>query len=104
MNKYIICFTTINNRKKAKFIARELIKGKLAACINIIDIDSIYKWEGKIITEEEFLLMIKTKKYKFKSLKEKILELHPYQLPELIAFEIKNGYKKYLNWIDSIVC
>lgn len=102
MTNYIIILCNTNTKDSAETIATYLIKENLAACVNIIPkITSVYKWENKIEKEEEFLMLIKTKKELFNNVKEKIKILHPYDVPEIISTEISNGNKDYLNWLDN---
>lgn len=103
--RYILCLTTTNNKEKAYQLASHIIRQRLAACVNIIpQISSVYHWKGEIVEDQEFLLLIKTKEENFESLKSKIKELHNYELPEIIAFEIKAGLTEYLDWIKSNTC
>lgn len=99
---YSIILSTTNTLKNAKDIAHSLICNKLAACINIVPkVISVYPWEGEVKEDSEFLLIIKSKTALFDKVKEKIIKLHPYSLPEIISVEIKNGSKDYLNWIKQ---
>ena len=103
MNKYLI-ITNCGSEKEAQKIAKILIKNKMAACVNIIPkIRSIYRWQNKIHDETEFMLLIKTTKNKYKSLEKIIKSNHSYEVPEIIAFEIKAGLKSYLKWIEEMV-
>lgn len=102
MTNYIIILCNTNSKDSAETIATYLIKENLAACVNIIPkITSIYKWHNKIETDEEFLMLIKTKKELFNDVKDKINILHPYEVPEIISINISDGNKEYLNWIQS---
>jgi len=95
----IIIQTTCANKKEAKKIANVLVEKKLAACIQISNVESIYMWKNKICKDKEKLLYIKTKKENFEKIKRKIKELHSYDLPEIIAIEITNisdEYKKFI--------
>lgn len=99
---YIIILCTINSIENAETIANNLVQDRLAACINIIpQIQSVYFWNGKIQNDEEFLLLIKTKKNLFNSVKEKIEKLHPYEIPEIISIDIADGNKNYFDWIKN---
>ena len=99
---YIIILCTINSIENAETIANNLVQDRLAACINIIpQIQSVYFWNGKIQNDEEFLLLIKTKKNLFNSVKEGITKLHPYEIPEIISIDITDGNQNYLTWIEN---
>ncbi|MEL6502448.1 MAG: divalent-cation tolerance protein CutA, partial [Cyanobacteria bacterium J06623_1] len=82
-------------------IATELIKAKLATCVNFFPIDSIYLWQGEINQEREYQLIIKTDLNQFAQLSAKIKTLHSYEVPEIIALPIVNGSQAYLNWLGS---
>ncbi|OGL40147.1 MAG: hypothetical protein A2042_02855 [Candidatus Schekmanbacteria bacterium GWA2_38_11] len=94
--------TTVNSDSAAKKIAQALIEEKLAACVNIIpSVTSIFRWEGKVSTESELILIAKSKKKLFDEIKDKILSLHPYKLPEIITVPIVDGSKEYLKWVED---
>lgn len=99
---FIVTFITVGSKDEAKRIASKLVEEKLAACVNIIDdIESIFLWKGKIEEAKEVLLIIKTKIDKIEDLVNKVKELHSYEVPEIIWFELKGGLKSYLNWIEE---
>ncbi len=101
-NKYLVVLVTVGSADDAAGLARTLVEERLAACGNIVDrIRSIYRWEGKIEDEGETLLVLKTRAARFEALKRRIVELHSYDVPEVIALEITDGHKPYLDWIDS---
>lgn len=102
MSEYIIVLCTTNSKDSAKQMAKTLVSGKFAACVNIVDkIDSIYSWKGEIVEDSEVLMIIKTQKSLFEKLKNKIEEIHPYETSEIISFDIENGSKAYLDWISD---
>ena len=99
--KAVIVQTTTSSKEEAKNIAEILIKYKLAACIQLKEIESIYNWDGKLCCERETLLSIKTKKELFSKVKSKILELHSYDTPEIIELDISNISENYLKFIKE---
>ena len=78
-----------------------MIQDKLAACVQLKDIESLYNWDGKLCCERETLLSIKTKKELFSKVKSKILELHSYDTPEIIELDISNISENYLKFIKE---
>ena len=99
--KAVIVQTTTSNEEEAKKIAKILIQDKLAACVQLKDIESLYNWDGKLSCESETLLSIKTKKELFSKVKSKILELHSYDTPEIIELDISNISEDYLKFIKE---
>jgi len=96
----IITFVTAPDKLTANNLASELVEERLAACVNVIPgVTSHYRWEGKVCTDSELLLIIKTEKSKFSAVKDFILSKHPYDLPEIIAVDITDGFSGYLNWV-----
>src|ERR1700678_3081677 len=98
----ILVFSTFPDAETARRIGRELIEAKLAACVNLLPpIESIYRWKGAIETATEVLLLIKSTAWKYQMLEAKILELHPYELPEIISVRLDAGHVPYLRWIEQ---
>jgi len=103
-SKYVTVFCTVPDEKTAEKISKTLVEEKLAACCNIIrNIRSIYAWEGKIYDDPELLIIIKTRAAAFERIEKRIGELHPYNVPEIIALPIVVGNKPYLNWVKENV-
>jgi len=95
-------FTTTSSVEEAKKIAHNLVESKLAACVSIIPkVISVYEWQNKVNEEEECILFVKTRENLFESLKERILSIHSYDLPEIIMLPIKDGHSEYLKWIEK---
>ncbi|MEO6689186.1 MAG: divalent-cation tolerance protein CutA [Dokdonella sp.] len=83
-------------------IARQLVDEHLAACVQTIPgVGSTYRWQGALHTDSEVLLVIKTTRARFDALKSRLPELHPYELPELIALDVVDGLDRYLHWVES---
>lgn len=102
MDKFVVVLCTVDNLESAKKIARIVVEERLAACANIMQgLSSIYHWKGEIVEDSECLLILKTKATLFEVLKNKILEIHPYEVPEIISLGIDNGFDKYLDWIKE---
>ncbi len=102
MSHYILCLVTIDDAEKAAEIARNLVQNRIAACANIIpEIRSIYQWKGEICDDAEKLLLIKTTRDKYEALESTVKRLHPYEVPEVVAFDIDSGLSDYLKWIDD---
>ncbi len=86
----------------AEGIAREVLKKRLAACVNIIDdVHSTYWWRGKLESADESLLLMKTRSGSFDQLERAVKRTHPYKTPEIIAFRIEKGSQEYLDWVSK---
>jgi len=81
-------------------IARDLLERKLAACVNILQVSSCYRWKRKIVKEREWLMVIKTNSKIFPKVKQRILALHSYEVPEVVSLKIDRGSQPYLAWLD----
>lgn len=99
--KAIIIQTTCSSKEEAKNIAKVLIEEKLAACVQLSEIESFYNWKEEFCCDNETLLNIKTRKDNFEKIKSKILELHSYDLPEIIQLDIANASEEYLKFIGD---
>ena len=97
-------FSTFPDADTAARIARTLIEDRLAACVNVVPtVRSIYHWQGQICDETETLVVIKTTAERYAALAAKITELHPYQVPEVIALPLADGHPPYLAWLAEQV-
>jgi periplasmic divalent cation tolerance protein len=99
-----IVLSTAGSEEEARKIARHLVDQQLAACVNIVPhIESIYRWQVKIESNREWLLLIKTTVGNFPAVKDAIQESHSYDLPECVAIAIDDGSSEYLQWIGEAV-
>ena len=102
MTDCIVVFVTAGSESEAETLARVLVEERLAACVNIVGpIRSIYRWEGKLIDDQEWLLVIKTQAERFSAVETRVKALHSYQVPEVIALPILAGAEDYLRWLRS---
>ncbi len=99
--KSVILISTYPNKKVASKIAKDAIKNRLAACVNISQISSIYSWKGNIEDTSEYLTLFKTTQNNKKALKEMISKTHPYDVPEIAEIDFKILNKLYLNWFNE---
>lgn len=102
MPNFLLCFTTTDKKKIAYQIAQALVDSRVAACVNVIEsVYSVYRWQGKVQKEKEYLLIIKTREDKYKKVKSRIKKIHNYSLPELLAVKIAQGSPDYLRWLEE---
>lgn len=100
----MVAFSTVAGREDAERIARALVEGRLAACVNIVPgLTSVYRWKGAVETDAETLLVIKTRGERVEELRSALVGLHPYEVPELIVLPIQGGHPPYLAWLDECV-
>ena len=102
MNKHCIVLTTLGNEVDARKLIDVVLSGKLAACMQTVDIGSHYTWNGEVCHDQEVLILFKTSWKLYDELEAKIKEYHPYDTPEIIAIDIEKGFKGYLDWIDEV--
>jgi periplasmic divalent cation tolerance protein len=99
-----VVLVTFPDREAATACARALVEERLAACVNVIgDVRSIYRWKGAVSEDAEILCVIKTTRERFEDLRTRVVALHPYEVPEVIALGIEAGHPPYLDWlVDSV--
>ena len=98
----IVVLTNLPDRESAKALARALVEGQLAACVNIgAAVESIYHWQGQIETEIEVPVAITTRQVLYSKVEAAIRKIHPYELPEIVAVPITHAFAAYLDWIDA---
>lgn len=96
----LVCLSTCPDAETADRIAEALVAEGYAACVNLVPgITSIYRWQGVVERSSEVMLVIKTAESSFEALRDRLLELHPYELPELIAVPVGPGLPAYLDWV-----
>ncbi len=98
-----VILVTAGSKAQAEMLARSLVSAKLAACVTLLPVQSVYTWRDEIHQEEEWQLMIKSTLVNFADLEAKIRELHSYEVPEIIALPIVQGSQPYLQWISQQV-
>ncbi|MDR2542000.1 MAG: divalent-cation tolerance protein CutA [Treponema sp.] len=100
-NDYSIIITTVAGKEPAKKMARLLVEKRLAACAQLLPIESVYMWQDKVCEEEEIALFIKSKTALFEEIKTAIKENHSYEVPQIVQVPITNGLTEYLKWIND---
>ena len=97
----VLCTSPVEESKR---IATELVERRLAACVNIVSgVQSVYRWEGEVAMDTESLLVIKTTSENLESLREGLVETHPYDVPEVLSLDVHDGHVPYLEWVVSSV-
>uniref|UniRef100_A0A8C4Q6X3 CutA divalent cation tolerance homolog n=1 Tax=Eptatretus burgeri TaxID=7764 RepID=A0A8C4Q6X3_EPTBU len=97
-------YVTCPNEEVARKLAKGLVEGKLAACVNIIpQIKSIYEWQGQIEEDSEVLMMLKTRTTKIPQVTQYVKTYHPYEVCEVISHPIQDGNPDYLSWVTTVV-
>lgn len=104
MSERCVVLCTVGKAEDADRLARALVERGLAACVNVVPgLASVYRWQGRVEREAELLLLIKTRADRFEALRDAIVSLHPYQVPEVIALPVQAGHAPYLAWLDAAV-
>ena len=102
-HEYCMVISTCGNKESAKQIAKSLIDAKLAACVQMLPVASMYVWQDKVCEDDETALLIKTKTALFDKIVSVIKENHSYEVPEIIQLPVTDGLPEYLSWIDKMV-
>jgi len=96
----LLCFCTCPDDITAKHLAETLVGERLAACVNVVPgLRSVYRWQGAVECGNEVLLLIKTTEARLPALSARVVELHPHELPEVVAVEVAGGPSAYLDWV-----
>jgi periplasmic divalent cation tolerance protein len=100
----VVIMVTAASQRECRKIARHLVEAKLAACVNITQpIESLYRWKGKLATDKEYLMLIKSTRDLFPQIKAGISKIHSYHTPEIICLPIIDGSRNYLQWLGDSV-
>ena len=103
-NKEILVFSTSPDEEVGRAMAKTLVRKRLAACVSVVPgVTSIYRWEGQVREDQECLLIIKSTGDQIEGLTGQIEQLHPYELPEVLAVPVTGGLPAYLDWISNSV-
>lgn len=98
----LVCFCTCPDAASAERVAESLVGERLAACVNLLPgVRSVYRWQGAIERTDEVLLLVKTTHARLDALAARLRELHPHELPELVAVEAAGGLPAYLEWVAA---
>ncbi len=104
MSDYCLVLSTVASAEDGDRLARALVERRVAACVNVVaGVTSFYRWEGGVQRDEERLLVIKTRTDRFSDLRSALVDLHPYEVPEVIALPITGAHSPYLAWLDASV-
>lgn len=95
----VIVYTTLPDRGTADRVARVLVEERLAACANAYPVESVYRWQGRLEQASEWALALKTRQALYAAVERRIRELHPYEVPAVVAYDITAGLPDYLAWI-----
>src|SRR5512140_1550226 len=98
----VVVFSTFPSEAKAAEVGRALVDEHLAACVNLVPrIRSIYRWKGEVCDEVETLAIVKTTEDRLEALRARLVALHPYEVPEMIAVPVVAGHPAYLAWVEA---
>ncbi|TCV96037.1 periplasmic divalent cation tolerance protein [Luteibacter rhizovicinus] len=100
--RVLLAMTGCGEAAAAQVIATALVEERLAACVNIIPgIRSTYRWDDRVQTENEVVLLIKTTAGRYDAMQARLIELHPYEVPEIVAIPVERGHAAYLDWVRA---
>jgi periplasmic divalent cation tolerance protein len=100
----VLVLTTIAASQDADALARTLVEERLAACVNVLPpMQSVYRWQGRVESEAERQLIIKTSQDRLIDLQSRLLSLHPYEVPEFLVIPVAGGTEAYLTWLRESV-
>lgn len=97
---YIVVLTTVSNRDQARALIRQLVDRRMVACGTMVDgVTSIYRWKGAVEEATETQVLLKTRRDRWEDLQAAVRDLHPYDVPELLALPVESGLASYLGWV-----
>ncbi len=98
---HVVIMTTAGSREEAHRLARGLVEGRLAACVQIMPVESVYEWKGAVQEDSEFLLLIKTRRERYADVEAHLCNAHSYEVPEIVAVPVERGLADYLGWVNA---
>ncbi len=98
---HVVIMTTTGSREEARRLARSLVEGRLAACVQMMPVDSIYQWKGEMQEDAEILLLVKTRRDRYADVETHLRRHHSYEVPEILAVPVESGLAAYLAWVDG---
>jgi periplasmic divalent cation tolerance protein len=103
MDRHALVMITVGDREEAGVMARRLVEAGLAAGAQILPIDSIYRWQGDIVEDSEWLMLVKTRRDRFQAIESVVNEMHSYDVPPVLMIQMDDASEPYLAWIDEEV-
>mgnify|MGYP006284121477 FL=1 len=104
MTEYCVIYCTVSSKEEGKKVSDALVQKDLAACVNMVGpVRSLYKWEGKTCDDEEYLLIIKSRRSLFDTIRDEIRSVHSYDVPEIIGIPIITGDEQYVEWMNDVL-
>jgi len=99
-SRVMVALTSVPDRETAETVGQHVVAEGLAACVNVVPgVTSIFRWEGSVQRENEILILFKTTRERIDDLRRRVVELHPYDLPEVVALGVQAGHGPYLDWV-----
>lgn len=104
MSEQLVVLIMAGSQEEAEHLAHSLVAEMLAACVNVVPgVTSVYRWEGEIQRDQEWLLIVKTQREVLDNLVQRVQALHSYEVPEIIALPLVGGSEAYLRWLSAQV-
>ena len=97
---HVVIMTTAGSREEARRLARGLVEGRLAACVQMVPVESVYEWDGEVREDAEILLLAKTRRDRYADVEAHLRAHHSYDIPEIVAVPVEAGLAAYLGWVD----